>query len=353
MIRFLRNVSLPLLAIAALALAIVNVAGNYVKSEPPLPPSPPALTPFDESVAGTGIAEARSENIAIGAHVAGVVAKVFVKVNQHVEQGAPLFSIDDRQLQRTLQVRRAALRAAKADLQRLESMPRREELIPSAAKIAEAKALLAAQDDLRRRAIPLVAERAVTQEEFVARDMAWRARKEQLARLEAEDALLRAGAWEPDKEIARAAVAKAEAEVDQALTDIERLTVVAPLAGDVLQRNVRPGEFVAAPQSVPPIVFGDVSILHLRADIDEHDISRFSLQAPVRASVRGDPQKAYPLTFVRVEPYVVPKRSLTNDSAERVDTRVLQVIYAFPPGEKSVYVGQQFDVFIDATGRKK
>jgi multidrug resistance efflux pump len=307
------------------------------------------VTPFDQGVAGTGIVEARTENISIGAQVGGVVSRVFVKVNQHVEKGAPLFSLDDRQLQRTLGVRQTQLQAAKAELKRLQSMPRPEELIPSAAKIAEAKANLAAQVDLRQRAIELTPQHAMTTEELTVRDMAWRARKEQLARIEAEDALLRAGAWEPDKEVARAAVAKAQAEVDQAATEIERLTVSAPADGDVLQVNIRPGEFVAAPQSVAPMVFGDLRTLHVRVDIDEHDISRFTLRSPARASVRGDPQKSYPLTFVRVEPYVIPKKSLTGDSSERVDTRVLQVIYALAPGERSVYVGQQLDVFIDSS----
>ena len=346
MIRFLRNVTLPLLAIAALALAIVNVAGNYTKIDPPPPPSPPAVAPFDQGVAGTGIVEARTENISIGTQVSGVVSKVFVKVNQHVERGAPLFSLDDRQLQRTLGVRQAELQMAKAELKRLQSMPRPEELIPSAAKIAEAKANLAAQDDLRKRAVELAPQHAMTTEELTVRDMAWRARKEQLARIEAEDALLRAGAWEPEKK-SRAAVAKAQAEVDQAATEIERLTVLAPVAGDVLQVNIRPGEFVSAPQGLAPMVFGDLETLHVRVDIDEHDISRFTLRSPARASVRGDPTKSYPLTFVRVEPYVIPKRSLTGDSSERVDTRVLQVIYALARGERSVYVGQQLDVFID------
>ena len=358
MISFLRNLFLPFLAFSALGLAIVNVAENYVKIDPPLPPSPPAIAPFDQSVAGTGIVEARTENIAIGAHVGGIVAKVFVKVNQHVERGSPLFSLDNRQLQRQLGVRQAALQMAKADLKRLESMPRTEELIPSAAKIAEAKANLVAQEDLRNRAVALAAQHALAREEAIARDMAWRAKKEQLARLQAEDALLRAGAWEADKAVARAAVAKAQAEVDQAVTDIERLTVLAPFAGEVLQVNIRPGEYVAdheymvPAQGVPPIVFGDLHTLHVRVDIDEHDISRFSLRSPARASVRGDPQKSYPLAFVRVEPYVVPKRSLTGDSSERVDTRVLQVIYALAAGERSVYVGQQLDVFIDTSPAK-
>ncbi len=70
--------------------------------------------------------------------------------------------------------------------------------------------------------------------------------------------------------------------------------------------------------------------------------------ATAQAMVRGNPQVSFPLRFVRIEPYVVPKKSLTGDNTERVDTRVLQVIYAITPAEQPDYVGQQLDVFIDA-----
>jgi hypothetical protein len=53
-----------------------------------------------------------------------------------------------------------------------------------------------------------------------------------------------------------------------------------------------------------------------------------------------------PLRFVRVEPYLIPKKSLTGDSTERVDTRVMQVLFAIAPGTK-ILPGQQLDVFID------
>jgi hypothetical protein len=65
------------------------------------------------------------------------------------------------------------------------------------------------------------------------------------------------------------------------------------------------------------------------------------------ASLRGAPDKKYPLTFVRVEPYVIPKKSLTGDNTERVDTRVLQVLYSLKRADRPIYVGQQLDVFID------
>jgi hypothetical protein len=51
---------------------------------------------------------------------------------------------------------------------------------------------------------------------------------------------------------------------------------------------------------------------------------------------------------VRFEPFVVPKRSLTGDSTERVDTRVLQIIYRVERDALPLFVGQQLDVFIDA-----
>ena len=65
------------------------------------------------------------------------------------------------------------------------------------------------------------------------------------------------------------------------------------------------------------------------------------------ASPRGDPSKKFPLRFERVEPYVIPKKSLTGDNTERVDTRVLQVIYQVDRDEPGLFVGMQVDVFFD------
>ena len=90
--------------------------------------------------------------------------------------------------------------------------------------------------------------------------------------------------------------------------------------------------------------------VNVRVDIDEHDIPRFKKGAPARASLRGTPEVMYPLTFVRVEPYVIPKKSLTGDNTERVDTRVLQVIYSLDTTDRPIFVGQQMDVFINTEG---
>jgi hypothetical protein len=95
------------------------------------------------------------------------------------------------------------------------------------------------------------------------------------------------------------------------------------------------------------MIMGGGAHLNIRADIDESDAWRVRPNTAAVAFVRGDTRKGVPLQFVRFEPYVVPKKSLTGDATERVDTRVLQAIYRISDQNAPVYVGQQMDVYID------
>jgi multidrug resistance efflux pump len=247
-----------------------------------------------------------------------------------------------------LKVRRADLRVAETQLRRLEQLPRPEELPPSAARIREAEARLRMQEDLYRRVTRLGSGGAAGEQEVVERAEAVRTARAQLDRARSEDALLRAGASEPDRAVARAVVDRAQALVEQAETELDRLVVRAPIDGRVLQLNVRPGESVTVAAGPGLVLLGGDGRPHVRVSIDEHDIPRFRPGAPARGTLRGHPQHVYPLTFVRVEPYVVPKQTLTGEGPERVDSRVLRVIYAVEASEPALYVGQLMDVFIAA-----
>jgi HlyD family secretion protein len=143
----------------------------------------------------------------------------------------------------------------------------------------------------------------------------------------------------------------AAAQLQEAETAVERLTVRAPVTGEILQVNVAPGEYAqTGVLSKPLIVMGDTETLHVRVDIDENDAWRFTRGTAAKGFLRGNSAIAFDLRFAYVEPYVVPKTSLTGLSTERVDTRVLQVIYSVNRGDLPLYVGQQVDVYIDADG---
>jgi multidrug resistance efflux pump len=194
----------------------------------------------------------------------------------------------------------------------------------------------------------LFEQKTATQEEYVAADQEYRMAQARLAQARAELKLLQAGAWEYEKQQAQAAVDRAAAERDLAQTNVDLRTVRAPVDGEVLQVNVRPGEFVATFAAQNLIVLGNTQRLHVRVDIDENDIPRLQPNAAAVALLKGRSDITFPLTFVRVNPFVIPKRSLTGESTERVDTRVLQVIYAIDTEHRTLYAGQQLDVFIDA-----
>ena len=96
------------------------------------------------------------------------------------------------------------------------------------------------------------------------------------------------------------------------------------------------------------LLFGAIGRFHVRVDVDENDAWRFRRDASAVAFVRGNREIKTTLKFEWVEPYVIPKRSLTGESTERVDTRVMQVVYSFEHGALPVYLGQQMDLFIEA-----
>jgi multidrug efflux pump subunit AcrA (membrane-fusion protein) len=197
----LRKYLLPLLALLLLAFAVLHVV--RAQQDPPRPPPPvePARTPFGKTVAGAGIVEAQTENIAIGSHLPGVVTEVAVQVGQKVQAGAVLFRLDDRHLQAELKVRQANLASAEAQRAKLESLPRPEELPPSEARVREAEANLVDQEDQLQRTRTLYATRAVGEEDLVRQQQAYRMAREQLARARAEYDLLRAGAGNPTKRL--------------------------------------------------------------------------------------------------------------------------------------------------------
>jgi len=344
-----RKFLLPLLALVGVGFAIFTVKAGNKPVPVSKPVAEPALSPFPAYVAGSGLIEAATENIAVGTHVAGVVTKVHAQVGDTVKAGAPLFQIDDRDVKADLAVREAALLSARAELEKLENQPRPEEIPLAEAKVREAQATLENNKIVLAKWQRVEDPRAVSPEELRQAKLGVEIAQAKVKQFEADLALLKAGAWGPDKDIARAKVASAQAQVDAAKTDLERLTVRAPVDGRLLQVKIRLGEY--APMGVlqePLMLIGRTDVMHIRVDVDENEASRVRTGAKAVAYVRGNSSIMTPLEFVKIEPYIVPKRSLTGDTTERVDTRVLQVIYAFEPRDLPLYVGQQMDVYIDA-----
>ena len=340
--------TVPLIAVIAMLFAITAVIAMRPVQHKEAPPFPPPAKRLESAVGAVGLVEANTENIDLSCAVSGMVTEVDVKAGDHVQAGQKLFSLDDRDLRADLGVKRAGLEAARARLAKLEEEPRAEDVPPAEARVREAQANLADAEVQMRLIESVTDKRAVREEDVQHRRLAYKAAQARLAQAQAELTLLKAGAWAADIAVAKSEVAQAEAQLKAVGTNIDRLSTRAPIAGVILQNKVRLGQYAqCGPLSEPLMILGSVSPLHVRVDVDEHDAWRVREGTPAVASPRGNGSLRIPLQFVRFEPYVVPKKSLTGDSTERVDTRVLQVIYRVTSENPSLFVGQQMDVYIE------
>lgn len=323
----LRNLSfsrqvLPVVALFGLVLAVFFIwtgLPDRQLSEPERePPRAPKALADEARVAGAGVVEPSSELVQIGSALSGLVTGLFVAPGDRVSAGQPLFTVDDRAARAALDEARAAIAEARAAIAEAQS---------ARATASRQLALYRSVDD------PAAVSRA------------------EVIRAEGE-----AAAANERLRLAQARLQAAHARANSASTEIGRLTVRAPIAGEILAVNIRKGEFVATQGgggSQPFIEMGETQPLHVRIDIDEEQAPRVAMGAAATVSPRGAADRQVQARFVRAEPLVVPKRSLTNSAAERVDVRVLQVIYELPQTDGLFRVGQQVDAYIPARKASK
>ncbi|MEY4484995.1 MAG: hypothetical protein RL693_2447 [Verrucomicrobiota bacterium] len=306
---------LPLVALFMMVVVgkvVFDGQPNLPKTDPLRPPAAAPDAALEAAfVAGSGIVEPRSEIIAINSPVTGLVIEVKVKVGDVVKRGEVLFTLESSVLAAELSIAESAVTVLHAQQ-----------------KSAEIDFTQAQRE--RDRATSLLMSRA-------------------LAAQEVEQRMFAAEVSAAKIETLNAQLHQAKATAQKAAAQLAQHRVIAPIGGTIVQLRVRAGETVAVGRTGEPLVsLADISTLHVRADIDEDDLSRFNPKANATVSPHGDPARKLTCQVVHIEPLVIPKKSLTNSTDERVDTRVLQAIYAIPAGNSELRIGQQVDVFTAA-----
>lgn len=291
-----RGWKLPALAVAGVLFAIYTVLSR--PADPPrLPLTPPPESTFDKRVSGIGIIEPKSEFIYLGVEIPGIVRTVHVKSGDLVKKGEPLFTQDTRDIESQIKTLTASLESGRIRKENAEVLF--ENLKP------------------------------ISNPRIISKDL-YNQRKYALL-------------------LASSNVKEIESNLHQAETTLERLSTKAPIDGQILQMNIHPGEMVQGatqPNGLPWILMGDTSSLHVRVEIDEEQLYHLSPGAKATGAFRGETTKSIPLTFVRFEPHVRAKQNIGN-SGQRVDTRVIQALFALPKDTPQAIPGLQMDVFIE------
>lgn len=299
-----RRLGIPLIALMGIGFAVFMI--YWGSRKPPVTRIlfHPPTSPYRHFVAGEGVIEAINKNTFISVPFPELITEVYADVGQVLKKGAPLFQLDTRTLE---------------------------------AQLAQA--------------LQEVATAQKSYEELAVNFSFYERLKEKAAVSEQDYATACY-----NMQVAKQRILTAQAAANVIKTNIYRSTIRAPIDGEVLQVNIHVGEYANVnPINVDPllsqfplIMFGDTKLYHVRIDIDEEDAWRVIKGAPATAYVRGNADIVIPLTYAYTEPYIIPKVSLSGSNIERVDTRVLQVVYSFKRDSYPVYAGQLLDVFLEA-----
>ncbi|MEW6731513.1 MAG: efflux RND transporter periplasmic adaptor subunit [Acidobacteriota bacterium] len=297
------------------------------------------------TVAAAGLVEPVSEEIQLGAEIAGTLRSVTVEEGDVVKQGQVIAVIDNEDYLAQVAAAEARLYQKEVELTRLLNGARSEERREAEAAVQEAKTVLEQNLKEKVRRQKLHADGVISREEA---DRAEREYDVAIARLAAARErfnLIDTDAREEDRQRAEAEVKLQRAQLAEAKARLSKTVIRSPLSGTVLKKYIQSGELVA-PGSVI-VTVGDLSVLHVRADIDETDVNKVSIGQQAYAVADAYPNKKFPGQIVRLSHSLGKKHVKTERPGERLDTKVLEVLVKLDAGA-DLPVGLRVDVFIKA-----
>ena len=292
---FFLKIAIPIIALILLVKTIITISNNP-KRKDSAPIKPVATSIYQNSVAGSGITEPKGELINVGVDIAGIVSKIYVSAGAKVKVGQPLFMIDDREAKANYDLKKASYRASIIQTKDLKEQFKMVKRIKN--------------------------KEAISKDEMNKKQYAY--------------------------ELAVEKENQAKAELKLAKIAFDKRIIKSPIDGEVLKVNVKLGELYG--QGFNPkasMLIGDLAKMYVRIEVDEIESHKVKNGGEAIAILRGNSDLKIPLEFVRIEPYIVPKTTITGAASEKIDTRVLELLYSFDNSEYKILVGQQMDVYIN------
>lgn len=303
-----------------------------------------AAPKIDWVAAAPGRIEPKSGLVRVGAQLLGRIAEVNVKLNDKVEDGELLIRLDDDEA-------RARLQAAET-----EAASRKRE--------RDAQPLDKARDDLRAAEDNVFsAERALTNARFGleyelqaerqgngSADRVADARKDVTkakAKLQKERANYASAQAKPDVPAPNrleSALQAARSDVSVAEALLEKTRIRAPVAGTVLQLPAKAGEMVAPSPDQALVVLGDMSVVRLKAEVDEIDVSKIKVGGKVTVKSNAYPGKEFDGTVAELAPSLSSPQFALRGARRPTDVEVLEVTVDLE-GDPLLLPGMRADAF--------
>jgi HlyD family secretion protein len=256
------------------------------------------------SVVATGPIEPITK-VDIQSKASGIVEKLYVDINQHVTKGEKLAQLDQQEILAQVEAQQATLAAAQANVQ------------SARANVAEDRVNAAAPDlpmyrETFQRNKKMYAEGLVSQQAFndAERDYLAAANKQNTAKAQiiVDQAKLQQ---------ALAQVQEARASLNQLNQQLGYTTLVSPIDGVVLARNVQVGDAVSSilvlgSTATKVMTIGDIHQVYVDGKVDESDIGNVYLGQPATIHVQSFPNKTFQGKVTKISPMGVDKDNVTT-----------------------------------------
>jgi HlyD family secretion protein len=305
-----------------------------------------AMTQVEREIQGVGYVEPVSEVRNLTFKEGGVVAECRAKAGQHVRAGDVLMVLNDAAERKALAVAEQELELAKASRDNVLAGVDKFEIAAAEDALDIAKQKLNLAEKEYRRIDALTEKSVTTKSEQDQSTTKYKQARAEFRQAEAQLQHLRHFVTPERQLIAERRVSLASARRDQAAQALTDMKLVAPVNGTILEVLKREGEAVSAVSHDPVIVFGDLSHLRVRAEIDERfvRIVKPGQAATVFGRTLNDQKYQGKVVFVKD---LMGKRTVfTRSSTERKDLDVVQVFIEMGD-DFTAPVGLRVDVAID------
>ncbi len=284
-------------------------------------------------IAAPGRVEAVSEEIRVSSELSGRLRTVHVEEGDRVQRGQVLAEIENDDYRARVAAAEAELRQREAELRRTVNGARTQERLEAEASMQAAKAALDKSKSEAERRRGLADRNVISRDEAERYERAYQVARAQFEQAAQHFALIDADAREEDRALAEAAAATARARLAEARAYLEKSYIRAPINGVILRKLRHSGESVSTQFDSPVITMADDSILRVRLDVDESDVSK--LRAGQRAYVTAEAYGTHKFwgRVIRVGRILGKKNVRSDEPSEHVDTKILETLVELDSGQ--------------------
>jgi len=243
--------------------------------------------------------------VEVKSKASGIVEKLFVDINNTVKKGQPLAQLDQQEIVAQVEAQRAQLASAEANVGTYEAN-------------VEQDKVNAAAPDLPMYKVTLDRNLEMQKEGIVSRQVLDDADKDYLAALTRRDsAKAQIGVDTAKLKQARAQVQQSQATLNQLQEQEGYTTILAPMDGVILSRDVEIGDAVSSILvlgSTATLIMteGDVNEVYVQGKVDEADIAHVYLGQPARIKVESFRDRVFNGKVTKISPMGVEKDNVTT-----------------------------------------